>query len=234
LNLDAEPYRIATGFESRGRSETRMSVDFRPASKGDIPAVILAGGQGRRMGGADKAFLTLAGRPLVAHLVSRLAAQCAPIAINANGDTARFAAFGLPVLPDSAAGQPGPLAGILAALDWAAGIGAGAVVTAAVDTPFLPPDLVLRLAAAAGASGAAIVASSDAAGRMRLHPTVGLWPVSARDGLRARLAAGERKVMLWAEALAAGVAEFQPTPHDPFFNINTPEDLAAAERTAAG
>jgi molybdopterin-guanine dinucleotide biosynthesis protein A len=211
-----------------------MSVDSRPTREGDIPAVILAGGRGSRMGGLDKAFLPLAGRPLVAHLVGRLAPQCAPIAINANGDPVRFASFGLPILPDSAEGQPGPLAGILAALDWAHGIGAEAVMTAAVDTPFLPPDLAGRLRLAAGPSGAAIAASPDAAGRIRPHPTFGLWPVRARDGLRACLAAGERKLMLWAEALGAGVAEFAPAPHDPFFNINTPEDLAAAERIAAG
>jgi molybdopterin-guanine dinucleotide biosynthesis protein A len=210
-----------------------MSADCHRAGDKDIPAVILAGGQGTRMGGMDKAFLSLAGRPLIAHLIGRLAPQCAPIAINANGDTARFADLGRAVLPDGIEGQPGPLAGILAALDWAALVGAGSVVTVAVDTPFVPPDLARRLRVAAGRSGAAIAASPDRTGRMRLHPTCGLWPVAARDGLRARLAAGERKLTLWSEDLGAGVAGFAATPHDPFFNINTPEDLAAAERIAA-
>lgn len=185
------------------------------------------------MGGADKALLPLAGRPLVAHLIARLAPQCAPLAINAGGDPARFAFTGLSVLRDTLPDQPGPLAGILAALDWAAGLGAGAVITAAVDTPFLPEDLAVRLRLAAGPSGAAIAASRDRDGALRQHPVFGLWPVAARDGLRARLAAGDRKVMLWAGALGAGVAEFSALPFDPFFNINTPEDLKAAEAPAA-
>ena len=210
-----------------------MTDDFRPARDEGSPAVILAGGRGSRMGGADKAFVILAGRPLIAHVIARLGAQCAPLAINANGDPARFSAFGLPVLPDGVEGQPGPLAGILAALDWAAALGAGAVVTAAVDTPFLPDDLARRLCRAAGPSGAAIAASPDATGQMRLHPTFGLWPTAAREDLRARLAAGERKLTLWAQALGAGVAEFAASPNDPFFNLNTPEDLAAADRIAA-
>ena len=207
-----------------------MSTDPR----GILPAVILAGGRGTRMDGADKALLPLAGRPMIAHLIDRLAPQCAPLGINAGGDAGRFAFTGLPVLSDSVAGQPGPLAGILAALDWAAASGADAVVTAAVDTPFPPADLVDRLRQAAGPTGLAIAASPDNTGRMRRHPTFGLWPVRLRGPLRAALKAGERKVMLWAEAQGATVAEFAATPFDPFFNINTPEDLARAERIAAG
>ena len=207
-----------------------MSTDPR----GILPAVILAGGRGTRMDGADKALLPLAGRPMIAHLIDRLAPQCAPLGINAGGDAGRFAFTGLPVLSDSVAGQPGPLAGILAALDWAAASGADAVVTAAVDTPFPPADLVDRLRQAAGPTGLAIAASPDNTGRMRRHPTFGLWPVRLRDPLRAALKAGERKVVLWAEAQGATVAEFAATPFDPFFNINTPEDLARAERIAAG
>ena len=201
---------------------------------GILPAVILAGGRGTRMGGADKAFLRLAGRPLIAHLIDRLGGQCAPLAINAGGEAGRFAFAGLPVLSDSVAGQPGPLAGILAAMDWAAALGADAVVTAAVDTPFLPADLSDHLRRAAGLCGLAIAASPDDTGRMRRHPTFGLWPVRLRDPLRATLKAGERKVMLWAEAQGATVAEFDATTFDPFFNINTPEDFARAERIAAG
>ncbi len=198
-----------------------------------LPAVILAGGLGTRMGGADKAFLTLAGRPLIRHLAERLALQCAPIAISANGDLMRFVATGLAVLKDPIDGRPGPLAGILAALDWAEKVGAKAVVTAAVDTPFPPADLVARLRQAAERSGLAIAASPDGNGLMRLHPTFGLWPVALRDELRVALAAGERKVMLLAEAHDAGIAEFAAEPFDPFFNINTPGDLAAAEKLAA-
>jgi len=171
---------------------------------------------------------------MIAHLIDRLGRQCAPLAINAGGEAGRFAFTQLPVLSDSVAGQPGPLAGILAAMDWAAALGAGCVVTAAVDTPFLPADLADRLRRAAGPSGLAIAASPDDTGRMRRHPTFGLWPVRLRGPLRAALNAGERKVMLWAEAQGATVAEFGATPFDPFFNINTPEDLAKAERLGAG
>lgn len=211
-----------------------MNGEINPAGQGGerLPAVILAGGRGTRMGGQDKALLALAGKPLVAHLIVRLAPQCAPLAINAGGDPARFAFTGLPVIKDEALGQPGPLAGILAALDWAAGLGAGAVITAAVDTPFLPADLVQRLRLAAGRSGVAVAASPDATGEVRLHPVFGLWPVTLRDGLGARLAAGDRKVMLWAKSEGAGVAEFAALPFDPFFNINTPEDLSRAESLA--
>lgn len=208
------------------------AADPMPAGGVLLPAVILAGGRGSRMGWADKALLPLAGRPLVAHLIARLAPQCAALAISAGGDPARFAFTGLPVLGDDMAGQPGPLAGILAALDWAAGLGAGSVVTAAVDTPFLPADLVRRLRSAAGTTGAAVAASPDARGEMRLHPVFGLWPVALRVDLRARLAAGERKVMVWAKSQGAAAAEFSALPFDPFFNINTPEDLTAAEAFA--
>lgn len=211
----------------------QSAADPIPAGGVLPPAVILAGGRGARMGGADKALLPLAGRPLVAHLIARLRPQCAALAINAGGDPVRFAFTGLPVLGDETPGQPGPLAGILAALDWAAGLGAGSVVAAAVDTPFLPADLVKRLRSAAGPTGAAIAASPDARGEMRLHPVFGLWPVASRDDLRKRLAAGERKVMLWARSQGAGVAEFSALPFDPFLNINTPEDLKAAETLAA-
>lgn len=210
-----------------------MSGDFRPVVENGIrplPGLILAGGRGARMGGADKAFLLLGGRSLVARAIARLAPQCRPLAISANGDPARFAGTGLPVLPDGLPGLAGPLAGVLAGLDWAAGLGARALVTAAVDTPFLPADLAARLARAAGPKGLAVAASADEMGRMRVHPTFGLWPVALREELRAFLDAGERKVMLWAERQAAGIAEFPPMPFDPFVNINTPEDLGIAEK----
>lgn len=198
----------------------------------DPPGVILAGGRARRMGGGDKGLLPLAGLRVIDHVVARLAPQCGALAINANGDPARFADLGLPVLPDPVPDHPGPLAGLLAAMDWAAGLGAGVVVTVAADTPFLPPDLVARLTAAATAGGA-IAASPDAAGEARAHPTAGLWPVGLRHDLARAIAGGERRLGFWAAACGAGRAVFGSDPLDPFFNINTPADLAVAEAVAA-
>ncbi|MCX7646752.1 MAG: molybdenum cofactor guanylyltransferase MobA [Rhodobacteraceae bacterium] len=198
-----------------------------------LPGVILAGGRATRMGGGDKGLRTVGGQSLLARVIARLGAQCAPLALNANGDPARLAAFGLPVLPDGIPGQPGPLAGVLAGLDWAAGLGAPAIVTAAADTPFLPRDLAARLVAAAGPSGLALAASPDAGGVLRRHPTFGLWPVALRHDLRAALAGGLRKIVLWTDAHGAGTAAFPSDPFDPFFNVNTPEDLAEAGRLLA-
>ncbi|MCB2135706.1 MAG: molybdenum cofactor guanylyltransferase MobA [Rhodobacteraceae bacterium] len=195
----------------------------------DLPGIILAGGKATRMGGGDKGLRSVAGQRLIDHVIDRLSAQCGPLAINANGDPARFAEFGLPVLPDSLPDYPGPLAGVLAGLDWAAGLGAKAIVTVAADTPFFPRDLVAQLHAAAGPSGLALAASRDAEGKLWQHPTFGLWPVALRDDLRAALEGGLRKIVLWTERHGAGVAEFPSDPFDPFFNINTPEDIAEAE-----
>jgi molybdopterin-guanine dinucleotide biosynthesis protein A len=185
-----------------------------------IFGAILAGGQGRRMGGADKAFLPLAGRPLIAQAIDRLGPQVAELAISANGDASRFATFALPVLPDVA--PLGPLAGVLAALDWAEGH-ADAVVTVAVDTPFFPCDLVPRLYDA-GNGDLAIATSAG-----RAHPTFAFWPVALRTGLRAALAQGEAKVMRFTDSHHAAVADFAEGPPDPFWNLNTPADLAAAQ-----
>ena len=198
---------------------------------GDLPGVVLAGGRSSRLGGGDKGLRLLAGQPMLARVVARMAAQCAPLALNANGDPARFAATGLAILPDPVAGQPGPLAGVLAAMDWAAGLGAAQVVTVAVDTPFLPEDLVERLAAA---GEFALAASPDGAGAVRSHPVCGLWPVALRDRLRADLLAGERRVGRWAAARGAVPVVWPGGAADPFRNINTPEDLAAAERHIDG
>lgn len=195
-----------------------------------LPAVMLAGGMAIRMGGGDKALLSLAGRSLLDRVIARLSPQCAPLALNANGDPARFAAFGLPVLPDSIDGNAGPLAGVLAGLDWAAGQGAPAIITAAADTPFLPTDLAARLQAAAGPSGLALAASPDPGGTVWRHPTFGLWPVALRDDLRAALAGGLRKITRWTDQHQAGQALWPSDPVDPFFNINTPVDLARAEQ----
>lgn len=202
------------------------------AAGAGVPGVILAGGRATRMGGGDKGLLRVAGRRLLDHVIDRLAPQCAGLAISANGDPARLAEFGLPVLPDSLPGHPGPLAGVLAGLDWAAAQGAPAIVTAAADTPFLPPDLVVRLRAAAGPAGLSLAASPDATGQLQRHPTFGLWPVALRDDLRAALERGERKVALWAGRHGAGLAVFDSRPRDPFFNVNTPEDIIRAEGMA--
>lgn len=183
------------------------------------------------MGGGDKGMLPLGGRPLIGHVIARLAPQVAALAISANGDPARWAGFGLPVLADSVQDWPGPLAGVLAGMHWAAGLGATWVQSVAADTPFLPRDLVPRLAAA---GGLALAASPDAAGQLRVHPTAGLWPVALRHHLRAALAAGQRRVLDWALDQGAVTVAFAAPGHDPFFNINTPEDLARAQQLASG
>lgn len=191
-----------------------------------IFGVILAGGAGRRMGGVDKATLRLAGRSLVAHAVDRLEPQVERLAISANGDPARLSALGLPVLAD--AQSQGPLSGVLAALDWAAPLGATAVVTAAVDTPFFPGDLVPRLIMASDPSGVALARSGG-----NDHPTFGLWPVTLRDDLRVFLDSGAKaSVRAFADARGAARADF---PDDgSFLNLNTPEDLSRAEALIRG
>jgi len=197
--------------------------------------VILAGGLASRMGGGDKALLTLGGRPLLAHVIERLEPQVAALALNANGDAARFARFGLPVLPDTVAGYAGPLAGVLAGLDWAAEQGGDSIVTAAADTPFFPCDLVPRLllAGEGAAHPLALAATAQPGGEPRLQPTFGLWPVALREVLREALLRGERKVRLWAEAQGARVAVFPQVAFDPFFNINTADDLEQARAILA-
>lgn len=196
----------------------------------DGPAIILAGGLARRMGGGDKALLQLAGRPLMAHVIERLAPQAGPLAINANGDPARFAAFGLPVLADPVADYPGPLAGVLAGLEWAAAMGAADIVTVAADTPFFPADLVARLRAAAAGAGTpiALAATQDAERGIARHPTFGLWSTSLRHDLAEALEAGTRKIVAWTDRHGAATALFDG-PGDPFFNLNTPDDLARAQ-----
>lgn len=195
------------------------------------PGVILAGGRARRMGGADKAMLPLGGLRLIEHVAARLAPQCEALAVNANGDPERLGFLGLPVFPDGLPDWPGPLAGILAAMDWAAERGAPRVVTAPTDTPFLPVGLVARLAAA----GDAAFAASGPAEAPDWHPTIGLWPVSGREALRAALRGGARKVRDWAVNAGAVPVIFGSEPQDPFQNINTPDDLRRAEaRLAAG
>lgn len=192
-----------------------------------LPAgTILAGGQARRMGGGDKGLLAIGDRTMLDHVIERLAPQVGELALNANGDEARFAEFGLPVLADPVAGHAGPLAGVLAGLDWAAGREVANIVTAAADTPFLPTDLVARLLDAAADQGRQIALASTAGG---LHPTFGLWPVALRDDLRTALSEGVRKVVDWTDRHGVARAEFPVGKFDPFFNVNTPEDLDRAQ-----
>jgi len=192
-----------------------------------IFGVILAGGAGRRMGGADKSALLLGAQPLLARVIDRIGPQVERLAVSANGDPARLAAGRLPVLPDAL--PQGPLSGVLAALDWAAPQGATAVVSVAVDTPFFPGDLVPQLVLTAeGAPFGAAVAESGG----RAHPTFALWPVALREDLRAALARGEAKVMAFAQRHQAALARF--SDDQAFLNINTAQDLASAEALLTG
>jgi molybdopterin-guanine dinucleotide biosynthesis protein A len=193
-----------------------------------LPAVILAGGRASRMGGGDKTLLMLGDRRIIDHIIARLAPQANPVAINANGDPTRFASCGTPVLADSFTGFAGPLAGILAAMDWAAARGADGVLTVAGDTPFLPPDLMTTLMAHAAADCPCLAATRLTTGALQPQPTVGLWPTSLRHQLRADLHSGIRKVRQWTMAQNATFAPFDDDGRV-FFNINTPDDLGAAQ-----
>lgn len=190
------------------------------------PAIILAGGRATRMGGGDKGLLDLCGRPVLARILDRLAPQTPAIALSANGDPARFAGLGLPVLADSLPGHPGPLAGILAGMDWAAAQGADRVASVAGDTPFFPSDLIGRLAAQG--HGVVLAASRDDTGRIVDHPVFGLWPVTLRHDLLAFLQGGGRRVRRFADIHGAARAVWDAGAVDPFFNLNTPADLDRA------
>ncbi|WP_106746330.1 molybdenum cofactor guanylyltransferase MobA [Yoonia maritima] len=186
--------------------------------------VILAGGQATRMGGGDKGLLPLGRGTILSHVIERLEPQVAGVALNANGDPARFDNLNLPVIHDSIAGFAGPLSGVLAGLDWAATKGATHIVTAAADTPFFPCDLVPQLMMAAENANSQIALATSPGGR---HPTFGLWPVALCDDLRAALEDGLRKVVLWTDKHGAGSAAF---PEDTaFFNVNTRDDLVQAQ-----
>ena len=201
--------------------------------------VILAGGLATRMGGGDKALLPLGGRPMLDHVVERLAPQVDAMALSANGDAERFAAYGLPVLGDSIDGYPGPLAGVLAGLDWAAEHGAASIITVASDTPFFPKDLAQRMLGAAQGQTHPLVLAATPRGQEQTrsmtkglirHPTFGLWPVALRHDLREALSDGLKKVVLWTEKHGGREVVFDDPDTDPFFNVNTPEDLVEAER----
>ena len=195
--------------------------------------VLLAGGLARRMGGGDKPLKTIAGRTILERAVERLAPQCDGLILNANGDPARFADLGLPVIADDVPGFAGPLAGILAALDWAAAHRPGLawVASAAADSPFLPRDFVSRLHAAREAAGVPL-ACAESGGRA--HPVNGLWPVALRADLRHALVVEDmRKIDRWTARHGVALAGWPAEPIDPFFNANAPEDIAEAERLLA-
>jgi molybdenum cofactor guanylyltransferase len=198
-----------------------------------IPGVLLAGGLARRMGGGDKPMRVIAGRTILDRVIARLEPQCDGLILNANGDPARFGAFGLPVVADGVADFPGPLAGILAALDWAAEKRPDVqfVFSAAADCPFLPRDLVLRLYGALKAENAELaVAASDG----QSHPVIGLWSVSLREQLRHALVVDDiRKIDRWTARYRLATVTWPVTPLDPFFNANTVDDIVEADRLAA-
>ncbi|MEC5322994.1 molybdenum cofactor guanylyltransferase MobA [Aurantimonas sp. A3-2-R12] len=194
--------------------------------------VILAGGLARRMGGGDKPMRAIGGRTILSHVVDRLAPQCAELILNANGDPARFAAFDLPVVADTLEDFPGPLAGILAALDWTAENRPGAawVVSVAGDCPFLPRDLVASLEEAREAENADLAVAASGGWS---HPVIGLWKVALRDELRDALVGEDmRKIDRWTARYRLATVAWPNEPVDPFFNANTVEDLGEAEALA--
>jgi molybdopterin-guanine dinucleotide biosynthesis protein A len=194
---------------------------------------VLAGGLARRMGGGDKALLKIGDQTILERVLARLKPQCARVILNANGDPARFARFGLPVVADDVPDFAGPLAGILAGLDWVAEHAREIEWVASVpgDCPFVPRDLVGRLHAARTAAGTRLACAKTGDWR---HPVAGLWPKALRDDLRQALTKeGLHKIEIWTGRHGVAIAEWPDQPVDPFFNVNRPEDLAEAERIAA-
>lgn len=199
-----------------------------------VLGLLLAGGLARRMGGGDKCLLPLGGRPMLAHAIDRLRPQVAALALNANGDPGRFAAFGLPVVADTVPGFAGPLAGVLAGMGWASRTDDKAdwLVTAATDTPFFPHDLVARLLDAALTADATV---AFAASSGRAHPVFGLWRLSLEKALAHALTQeDERKIDRFAARYKTATVTFEALPLDPFFNVNRPEDLVEAEERMRG
>ena len=195
--------------------------------------MLLAGGLARRMGGGDKGLRPLGGRTILDHVIERLRPQVRHLVINANGDPARFAGFGLPVVADAVADFPGPLAGVLTGMEWARASAPDIadIVTMPTDTPFPPRDLVVRLVAARAAAGADLACAASGG---QAHPVIGLWPVRLADDLRRALVEENiRKVDVWTARHRLAVADFAAAPVDPFFNANRPDDLAEAERLLA-
>lgn len=211
-----------------------MTLQPEPA---DVVGVVLAGGLGRRMGGGDKCLRPLGGRPLIAHVIARVRPQVRALLLNVNDgeSAARLGRFGLPIAPDVIAGFAGPLAGILTAMQWARAEAPACrwLASFAADTPFFPRDLVARLRASLASSGAEIACAASAS---RSHPVFALWPVALADALaRALNFETMRKIDAWTQRFAVCCVPFEDDAGgDPFFNVNTPLELAlAAERLAA-
>jgi molybdopterin-guanine dinucleotide biosynthesis protein A len=197
--------------------------------------LILAGGLARRMGGGDKAKIEIGGISILDRVIATLSAQCAGMVINANGDPGRFAGTGLPVVADSVPGFAGPLAGVLAGLDWLAERDNGIewILSVPGDCPFLPDDLAERLHAARRKMGAGVPLACARSGEWR-HPVVALWPLALREDLRKALVEEDlRKIEVWTARHGIAVADWSDTPVDPFFNVNTPDDAARAQALAA-
>jgi molybdenum cofactor guanylyltransferase len=198
-----------------------------------VPAVLLAGGLARRMGGGDKPMRRIGGRTILARVIARLKPQCGELILNANGDPARFAEFGLPVIADNVENFPGPLAGILAALDWTAANRPDVpfVLSAAADCPFLPRDLVTRLTRARAEQDAELAVAASGG---QSHPVIGLWSVALRGELRHALVEEDvRKIDRWTARYKLATVSWPTEPLDPFFNANTMDDIAEADRLAA-
>ena len=194
--------------------------------------VILAGGRATRMGGGDKGRLMLGRYSILDNVIDRLKPQVSSIILNANGPQDRFSDLNLPVVADSRPGYAGPLAGVLAGLDWAYAHGADHIVSVAADTPFFPKDLVQRFLSHTVDMEIPLVlaATTGEAGKIWRQPTFGLWPVALRNDLRDNLKKGLRKVVLWIDQHGGREAIFEADGIDPFFNVNTPEELLQARR----
>jgi molybdopterin-guanine dinucleotide biosynthesis protein A len=210
-----------------------MNTTLKPSDLPPTPGILLAGGLARRMGGGDKPMRQIGGRTILERVIARLKPQCDELVLNANGDPARFASFELPVIADTVADFPGPLAGILAGLDWAAAHRPGVswVLSAAADCPFLPRDLVARLHRARANENAQLAVAASAG---QSHPVIGLWNVGLRDELRHALVAEDiRKIDRWTARYRLATVTWPTEPLDPFFNANTMDDITEAERLAA-
>jgi molybdopterin-guanine dinucleotide biosynthesis protein A len=198
-----------------------------------IPGVLLAGGLARRMGGGDKPMRQIGGRTILERVIARLKPQCDGLLLNANGDPTRFASFGLPVIADTVENFPGPLAGILAGLDWVAANRPEAswMLSAAADCPFLPRDLMTRLYRARAQQDAQLAVAASGG---QSHPVIGLWSVGLRDELRQALVVEDiRKIDRWTARYALATVSWPVEPLDPFFNANTVDDITEAARLAA-
>jgi molybdenum cofactor guanylyltransferase len=198
----------------------------------EVLGLILAGGLARRMGGGDKILITIGDKKILDRVLERMRPQCGNLILNANGDPARFAATKLPVVPDNVPDFAGPLAGILAGLDWAAANApeVSDIVSVPGDCPFLPRDLVARLQAARAAEKTPLACARSGE---QIHPVVGLWPLALRDDLRSALTEeGLRKIDIWTARHGVAAATWPDHPVDPFFNVNTPQDAAKAQSVA--